>query len=262
MHRVRWSIVRQPEQSLMGTWGTGLYSDDLASDLRADFKDLIGDGLSPEAALDQLKREHAAVLKDQDEEPVFWLALADTAWKLGLLPSELRDRAINVIESGRDAKRWDDPKNRDNRDVVLAKLREQLLSAPPSPKRVAKRIRAANNWEIGEIVAFQLLSGRWTALRVIGHHEDKGGRSAVCEPLDWIGDAPTVKDVYGLAIRNRRDARHTVSQFLFQEPRTKRDCARVVRTGLRSMPAQLPGSFTVFVWPHVDRLFRELYGLE
>lgn len=31
----------------MGTWGTGIFSDDLASDIREDFKELIGDGKSP-----------------------------------------------------------------------------------------------------------------------------------------------------------------------------------------------------------------------
>jgi hypothetical protein len=36
----------------MGTWGTALYSDDLAADLRNDFIDHIGNGLSADEALD------------------------------------------------------------------------------------------------------------------------------------------------------------------------------------------------------------------
>ena len=41
----------------MGTWGVGLFSDDLAADLRGDFRDLISEGLSSSAAVDKLLAE-------------------------------------------------------------------------------------------------------------------------------------------------------------------------------------------------------------
>jgi hypothetical protein len=226
----------------MGTWGTGLYSDDLAADLRADFRDLIGEGLSADAALDRLKNEYASVLRDQDEEPVFWLALADTAWRLGRLPEQLRQNALAVIASGRDSSRWERSTEKAKRAQVLAKLRQQLLSPLPPPKRVQKPIRAATEWHVGE---------------------DKGGRSAVCELLDWVGQSPpTNHGIQAASIRPRKDRAGADSQFLFQEPRTKHDKTRVVRTGLRVTPAQSVGGYTAFVWPYVDRLLSELYGLE
>jgi hypothetical protein len=33
-----------------------------------------------------------------------------------------------------------------------------------------------------------------------------------------------------------------------------------VRTGVMSTASQKPGGYTVFVWPHVDRLMREVFG--
>src|SRR5688572_10917430 len=51
----------------MGTWGTALYSDDLAADLRGDFTDAAGDGLSAVAIVDRLAQEHAASVADADE---------------------------------------------------------------------------------------------------------------------------------------------------------------------------------------------------
>ena len=65
----------------MGTWGIALFSDDLAADVRDDFKELLGDGYSPAEATDILIRQYKDVLDDEDESPVFWLALAATQWK-------------------------------------------------------------------------------------------------------------------------------------------------------------------------------------
>src|SRR5215213_2233915 len=222
----------------MGTWGIALFSDDLAADLRGEFRDLIGEGFTTETAVNRLKTEYKSSLSDPDEESVFWLALADTAWRLGRLDDNLLQNALRVIDSGLDLVRWEDAADRKKREQVLAKLRTKLQSAPPSPKPVAKTIKSANEWQIGEVIGFQLLSGRWVLLRVIGHNEDRGGKSAVCELMNWIGESlrslPTIDQ---LSIRKEHGPRGT-SQFLFQEPRSKRDQQRVVRTGILSNPAQ------------------------
>jgi hypothetical protein len=246
----------------MGTWGTGLYSDDLAADLRGDYRDLLGDGVSASVAVDRLMSEYAESLGDPDEEPVFWLALADISWKLGRLDERVRENALRIIDEGRDLARWESPRDRPKREVVLAKLRAQLLSPQPAAKRIPKTVKSANEWVVGEVIAFQLLSGRWVPLRVIGQHTDKGGRSAVCELVDWIGETiPSGADIGSLAIRRGTGLRG-VSQFLFQEPRTAKDQKRLVRTGIRSTASQQPGGYTVFVWPHVDRLMREIFERE
>ncbi|HSE31027.1 MAG TPA: hypothetical protein VLA93_05585 [Pyrinomonadaceae bacterium] len=160
----------------MGTWGTALFSDDLAADLRSEFRELIGEGLTTEAAVDRMKTEYQSSLRDPDEESVFWLAVADTGWRLGRLDNTVLQNALRVIDSAQDLAKWDDATDRRKRERVLAKLRTKLLSPPPPPKAVAKRIKSANEWQIGEVIAFRLMSGRWVLLRVIGHHEDRGGQ--------------------------------------------------------------------------------------
>lgn len=246
----------------MGTWGTALFSDDLAADLRSEFRELIGEGLTTEAAVDRLKTEYQSSLRDPDEESVFWLALADTGWRLGRLDNTVLQNALRVIDSAQDLAKWDDATDRRKREQVLAKLRTKLLSPPPPAKPVAKPIKSANEWQIGEVVAFRLLSGRWVLLRVIGHHEDRAGKSAVCELLNWTGESlNSLPSVDQLSIRKESGPRG-ISQFLFQEPRLKRDQLRVLRTGLVSKPAQRLSGYTAFVWPFVDRLFREVFELE
>lgn len=245
----------------MGTWGVAIFSDDLAADLREDFKNLIGDGLTATQAVDKLLIEYQSSLEDQDEQPVFWIALAATQWSLGRLEERTKREALEIIESRRDLERWDPPATKSKRAIVLEKLRGELLSQPPEPKRVPRRIKEANDWDIGEMIAFQLNSGRWTLMRVIGHHEDKGGRSAICEIIDWIGDtAFPDEDVTSRPVRcSEQDG--STSQFLFQEPRTKKDQSRIRRLHVKSVPSQTVGGFMAFVWPHVDHLMNEVFNL-
>jgi hypothetical protein len=92
----------------------------------------------------------------------------------GSEPPGGRFNAVRVIESGQDLARWANAADQKKREQVLHKLRTQLQAAPPSPKRIAKTIKSANEWQEGEVIGFRLLSGRWVLLRVIGHHEDRG----------------------------------------------------------------------------------------
>ncbi len=116
----------------MGTWGTALNSDDLAVDLRGDFRDLMPEGLLAEAALERLMTDYASSLPDPDEGPVFLLAIADTAWKLGRPVSRATTEALRVIEAASDLLRWRDPRDMDKRRAVLERLAEALWSSARS----------------------------------------------------------------------------------------------------------------------------------
>jgi hypothetical protein len=246
----------------MGTWGTALYSDDLAADLRGDFRDLIGEGLSADETLERLSSEYSSSLADPDEAPVFWLAIADTAWRLGRPQERATKEALRVIETGADLRRWEDAEDRRKREAVLQELAAKLRSTPPPAKRIAKPFIANNAWEVGEVIAYRLASGAWTLFRVIGHHLDKGGRYAICEPLDWTGPAPPdPRQLPRLKLRPSVPP-WKVSQFFLGEPRRKQDVVRFVRTGARSAPTQEPGGYFIFILPRLDLRLREIFGLE
>jgi hypothetical protein len=245
----------------MGTWGVAIFSDDLAADLRGDFRDLIGDGLSPGQAVARLLSDYASSLDDVDETPVFWLALAQVQWQLGRLDETTKRNALQIIDTGQDLKRWDTPKDREKRAKVLGKLKQQLLSPPLPPRRIPRTVRSANQWTVGEVIAFRLISGNLTLMRVVGHHTDKGGRFAVCELLDWVGETiPPSDAIRRLSVRSEAGPRG-LSQFIFQEPRKKKDQVRVLRTRINSSPVQQCGGYTCLVWPHVDRLLKEIFGI-
>src|SRR4051812_11257563 len=122
----------------MGTWGPGIFADDYAADLRGEFRDLIGQKMPPADATQRLIAEYQPD-DDPDDGPVFWLALAAIQWQLGRLEDSVRARALDVIASGVNLRRWEQeatPSDVRKRRAALEKLREQLLGPFPPPKRV------------------------------------------------------------------------------------------------------------------------------
>lgn len=91
----------------MGAWGPGIFSDDTACDVRDEFRDLIGDGVSPEDATGQLLAQYTEGSEDPDENAVVIIALAVTQWKIGRLLDEVRDQAIAAVDAGADLGRWE-----------------------------------------------------------------------------------------------------------------------------------------------------------
>lgn len=172
----------------MGVWGTAIFSDDLASDLRADYRRMIGDGLSGPEATDRLLKEWMpSSEKDPDMAALFWLALAVTQWKCGRLEDRVKKEAIRVIENGSALRPWRGSPLERKRALVLETVRRQLDSPQPSLRKIAKTFRSTCDWEPGELIAYRLVSGSYIVFQVIDHHKDAGGVSPNCEIFDWQG---------------------------------------------------------------------------
>jgi len=246
----------------MGSWGTAVFSDDTACDVRDSYVDLVGDGLTGPEATMTLLREWSASLNDPDESPVFWLALAATQWRCGRLESHVLEHAVNVIDSGSDLARWESgSQDFKKRKVVLEKLRTQLTSPQPPEKRIPKRFRDTNEWRVGDLVAYRMQSGRFVILRKIGHHSDKGGTGPICELLDWSGER-IPQSFQSFDVRKSRGAR-PITQFLIGRTRAKeRPDNRLQYLGVNTTPAQKPAGFTVLLWRWFDKTLKDEFGLE
>lgn len=68
---------------------------------------------------------------------MFWLSLAATQWKLGPLVDFVKQKAIDKNHNGQDLERWRaDLRQLKQRKVVLEKLKVQLNSEQPPPKKI------------------------------------------------------------------------------------------------------------------------------
>ena len=89
----------------MGTWGPGLYQNDLALDVKDKYVSFLNDHIPDEEITGKIMEEFRDALSD-DDEPVFWFALADTQWQWGRLEESVKIRALTLIDAGDGLRGW------------------------------------------------------------------------------------------------------------------------------------------------------------
>jgi hypothetical protein len=147
----------------MGAWGTGIFSDDIALDVKAAFRELIAAGRSPEEATREIVGSYEMTEPDDAYDGPAWLGLAVTQWKMGRVVDHVRDTALRAIElelahpifEGCDVRK---------RAAVLAKTRDQLSSTPPAPRRVRAERFSQTPFAVGDVMRYTTSSGRQVAL--------------------------------------------------------------------------------------------------
>lgn len=140
----------------MGTWGTGLYQNDLSADVRDDYISKLKAGKSDEEALQEILNEYKEESEDYDEKYDFYLGLADTLWKNGRLTDEIKNRALILLEQDKTSERWENDKIRKKRMSVLDKLQEQLITSMPDRKKIPVHKPYKLGLEEGQVYYFQI----------------------------------------------------------------------------------------------------------
>ncbi|MBV9987111.1 MAG: hypothetical protein JO301_05500, partial [Chitinophagaceae bacterium] len=90
----------------MGTWGTGISSNDIYTDVFADFFDLYDSGMSVEEISVRLIDANQETIADPDSENNFWFALAQAQWECRQLDASVFDKVRTIIETGADLEVW------------------------------------------------------------------------------------------------------------------------------------------------------------
>lgn len=144
----------------MGAWGTGLYCDDVAQDIKDDYIEQLKTGKTDEEALKYIIESNKYLLDDEDDGPVFWFALADTLWNLGRLDDFVKEKAMYYLNEGGNLRKWklENPKESIKREKVLNDLYNKLNTIQPEKKRISKRKLYKCEWKIGDVFAYPLLS--------------------------------------------------------------------------------------------------------
>jgi hypothetical protein len=89
----------------MGTWGPGLYSSDIAKDLKSTISAVLALPFDEARIVAILKEAfpEASQQPDDEDHTTFWLVLADQFHKKGIDSPEVYQRANEIIETGQDA---------------------------------------------------------------------------------------------------------------------------------------------------------------
>lgn len=184
----------------MGAWGTSLYANDSASDIRGDYVDKLRRGMSNEEVTEELIKRNWEVMDDEEEEPLFWYALADTQWNYGRLLPEVKEKALYFLGQDAELERWRESgqKQLEAWMKTLDKLKTKLLSPMPAEKKVSKYRLYQCKWKLGDVFAYRLDSdyskekgfwGQYVVFRKVSEEPCWPGHIIpVIQVYKWIGE--------------------------------------------------------------------------
>ncbi|HDW8007991.1 TPA: hypothetical protein RM482_004939 [Bacillus cereus] len=248
----------------MGAWGVAILSDDIAEDIKLLYKDLLANEYSNEDASRIVIEEYKNEL-DNEETIVFWLVFASIQWRLGRLQENVKQEALQIIESGADLARWEEePKLQKKREVVLNKLREQLHSRQPEAKKVPKRFIANTSLKAGDAVSYELVLGSCIILKVIEIIEEwHGDRYPLFEICDWeVNEVPSKEQInqFGLKKRIYEDGKQEMMKLAIY-PSGKRDNPtkrmQIVAENVKVV-LNVGTPYTVMSWKELDNYLHEI----
>jgi len=154
----------------MGTLGPGVFDDDLAMDVRGDYRALIMDGVDDDEATNVMLERYADVIADAvDAAPVFWVALAVSQSQVGRLDHEVRRRALAVIDEGTDLARWADADawSIRARQRALTRVRHRLEGPQPAPKTLRRPRRYTTDLAPGDVLMALTPRNNYVLVRVV-----------------------------------------------------------------------------------------------
>jgi len=202
----------------MGAWGSSLYANDTASDVRDTYMDFLQDQLSNQEAYEKTLEKLKDYMTDPDEAPLFWYALADTQWQVGRLTPDVKEKALEWIDKDGGMSLWEDsPSGGAGWQKTLDKLKAKLETEQRKEKHIRKPVTVESNlWDDGDVYAYLFhkefdgrfgAPGKYMVLHKIGVEYEYYGDSSKTETymiirvFDKLFDnLPGLDDLHGIRL--------------------------------------------------------------
>lgn len=109
----------------------GILDEDVAVDVEAAFMELLDGGCKGKKATKEVLEEFSEELEDEEDRNVVYLALAELQLRENCLQEDIREKALEIIESGADLERWEEAEEKDyeSRKAALEELKERLINS-------------------------------------------------------------------------------------------------------------------------------------
>ncbi len=159
-------------------WGPGIYQNDITEEIREEYLNWIRVGKTNQEAAEDMFEYYKDYLETEEDYGILTIALADIQWKYGMLLPEIKERALEYINSGIDYKRWNNTRTLEKRKKILTELASRLNSPQPSEKKIKPIKFIRRKWKVGDIIIYKITDRKYknldwydtyVAFKVIGH---------------------------------------------------------------------------------------------
>ncbi|MEJ7831658.1 MAG: hypothetical protein WKF79_01990 [Nocardioides sp.] len=169
----------------MGAWGPAIFSDDVACDIRSDYRELLEDGADDADATIRVIADYQHL--DEDQVHVLWLALGSAQSALGRLDETVKAEALRIIDDGTGLELWAEAGTKElaRRKAALAKLRDTLTGPQKTPAGVRKPWSHETDLSPGDVLAYALPDGTRAIFRVARLDQHRVGTAPILRRLNW-----------------------------------------------------------------------------
>lgn len=186
----------------MGNWGYGIRQDDFVLDVIGVFEDLLKSGKNIADATKAAMSQFAAEIKDADDGPLFWIAIADVQWTYGKLEQEVLQRVKHDYDSRKSLSHWTENEHGfKGRCAALDKFITKISGPNTRPKKPTKIVIRAPKFRSGDCLAVHLADGQYVAALVLAaDHSNLEYGTNLIVVLDYLSPEKPTMQVF----RNRK----------------------------------------------------------
>ena len=166
---IKENFKNEEEEDRIVEFGHGFFQNDVTMHTATKYIYLLNIFENNEQATNKLIEYNKNIIEDKERAPLFWIALANVQWDYGRLLKNVKEKAIQCIESGDKIEKW---------KKELEKVKKKLNSKQPAKKKIEKIIKLKTpNWKKGDILLYQIRNkelkehkwyNKYVLLQVIG----------------------------------------------------------------------------------------------
>ncbi len=181
----------------MGAWGTAISSDDTVLDIVSTYKDTLKKTQSYSKARESVEEQYSSEVLDEEEQHLYWLALAEVQWKYDNLDEDVILNVKTIISKGKGLELWREEGNKIllKREKVLEVFLKKISGRNTKPTKMPKIIKRKVLFQDGDCLSIERINGGYIAGVVKRVDlEDVEYPSYLIQFLNWNGlSAPTEK---------------------------------------------------------------------
>lgn len=183
----------------MGTWGTGISSNDTFADIYGQFIDLYNEGFSVPEITKRLIDENQETINLPEDATNFWFAIANGQWDCKALDNEILTKVDQIIQTGEDLRVWKEldasPADLKAREKVLIKFLSKLKTEKDKPRKRTKKKLFDSIFKKGDCLVYKMDNGNFGGAFVLtDEKETEVGTNYIAITTIDKADKPTVDD--------------------------------------------------------------------
>lgn len=183
----------------MGTWGTGISSNDVYEDINYEFFELYNQGTEVSAITEKLIKENKELIDSHEDQNNFWFAIAKSQWECKALDPKIYNRIKDIVESQKDIELW---KELDASKSDLTKRRKVLdnfLEKISTEKKIARKRKVKkfidSIFEKGDCLIIKLNESEFGGVFVLeAEKKTEFGLNLICHLDLKQENKPTISD--------------------------------------------------------------------